>query len=68
MSAIKPVPLNPSLSLITPGWPIASVQQSNPTATVENAEVKTTPASAHQTTVRAKALAQSGHSSDGVDR
>jgi len=72
MSAVKPnigvATASLSSPLITPGWPLASVQQSNPVAAVENKEVKTTPASAHQSAARATALTQSGHTSDGVDR
>ena len=65
MAKITPAISN-SLPLITPGYPMASVQNSNPHAVVENAEVKATPASAHQSAVRGKALTQSGHSADGV--
>ena len=66
MASVKPVVSN-SQALITPGWPMASVQHSNPAAPVEDAEVKATPASAHVTVVRGKALTQSGHVADRID-
>jgi hypothetical protein len=64
MSSIKPV-VNPSLALITPGWPMASVPGSNPTADKELAEGTTQSGSTSAS--RQKALQQSSHSQDRVD-
>lgn len=64
MASIKPV-VNPSQSLITPGWPMVSVPQSNPVADKQLTEGAT--ALPHTSTALKTALTQSGHTADRID-
>ena len=65
MAAIKPVPLNPSQALITPGYPLASVPASNPIADKQLAEGTTSTPTASK--ALKTSLTQSSHLADGVD-
>jgi hypothetical protein len=65
MANVKPVPLNPSQALITPGWPMAQVAQSNPVADQQLKEGTTTNPSA--STALKTAHTQSGHTADRID-
>jgi len=62
MANIPPV-VSSSTSLITSGWPMASVENSNPVGDIKKAAGASGTA---QTVVRQKALAQSRHISDRV--
>jgi hypothetical protein len=57
---------NASLSspLITPGWPLVSVEQSNPVADVVAKEPPTITKTSVASPTHEKARAQSGHSGD----
>lgn len=64
MASVKPVVSN-SQALITPGYPLAAVQQSHPQAVQElAASVTQLP---HVSVTRTAAVIASGHHSDRVD-
>ena len=65
MSVITPVPLNPSQALITPGYPLVTVEKSSPLDTMA---LNTTPAAnatgPAQSTKKQTAVAQANHQND----
>jgi len=63
MAVIAPVVSN-SQSLITPGWPMVSVEHANPVATVVAKEASTIVKGTVASTTHEKARVQSGHSND----
>jgi hypothetical protein len=64
MAIVTPVVSN-SQALITPGWPMVSVEQSNPVAdTVAKTEPPVVQKGTVASTTHEKARAQSGHSND----
>jgi hypothetical protein len=65
MTLIVPV-VNPSLALITPGYPLVVIPKSNPTAGAELAEPPQNPTGVAQSAVKQKAIAQAGHQNDRV--
>lgn len=64
MASIKPV-VSSSQSLITPGWPMVQVPQSNPIADKQLQEGTTANPSA--STALKTAHTQSGHTADRID-
>ena len=64
MANVKPV-VSSSQPLITPGWPMVQVAQSNPVADKQLKEGTTTNPAA--STALATAHTQSGHTADRID-
>lgn len=64
MANIKPI-INPSLALVTPGWPLVQVPHSNPIADKQLTEGTTSNPSA--STALKTAHTQSGHTADRID-
>lgn len=65
---IPAVPTNASLGspLITPGWPMASVEKANPIADVVQAEPQSLARGTASSITHEKARTQSGHNGDRI--